>query len=97
MATDALLKEINSIGDKALEMAESVLENPALRDVLGKEGKTLEKRLFHLAEELERTDPPAYKLNSDQVSESLLDLLFVQMDSESISLRLSRIIEQWEP
>ena len=54
----------------------------------------MEDRLMYLADELERIDPVLYKTVADQVSESLLDLMFVQMETDMISLRLGQVMEQ---
>ena len=91
---EKLIQELNAIDRNAEEMAESVLKNPLLRSDLVKKSEILEKRLLYLAEELERIDPAAYKMKTDQVSEALLDLAFVQMDTDSVSLRLGQVIEQ---
>ena len=47
-----------------------------------------------MVKELERIDPAACKMMADHISEALLDLAFVQMDSDMVSLRLGRVIEQ---
>jgi len=92
--SDKLIKEINAIDKNAEEMATSVLNNPSLRSVFEKESERLEERLLYLAEELEKLDPAAYKLAADQISESLLDLTFIQMETDFVSLRLGQVIEQ---
>lgn len=92
--SEKLIQELNAIDRNAEEMAESVLKNPLLRKGLEKKSEILEERLLYLAEELERIDPAAYKMTADQVSEALLDLAFVQMDTESVSLRLGQVVEQ---
>ena len=92
--SEKLIQELNAIDRNAEEMAESVLKNPLLRSDLGKKSEILEERLLYLAEELERIDSAAYGMKADQVSEALLDLAFVQMDTDSVSLRLGQVIEQ---
>jgi hypothetical protein len=92
---EKLVQEILSIDRKAEDMAESVIKAPSLRKKLGSESETMEKRLMYLADELERIDPAAYNTVADQVSESLLDLMFVQMETDMISLRLGQAMEQY--
>jgi len=91
---EKLVQEILSIDKKAEEMAESVLRDPPLRKQFGSESETMEDRLMYLADELEKIDPVLYKTVADQVSESLLDLMFVQMETDMISLRLGQVMEQ---
>ena len=92
--SEKLIKELHAIDRKAEEMATSVLKNPLLRGVLGEKSEILEERLLCLAEELERLDSAAYEIAADQVSEALLDLVFVQMETNEVSLRLGQVIEQ---
>ncbi len=75
-------------------MAQLVLKNPLLRTSLRKGSETLEVRLLDLADELERIDPVSYETVTEQVSESLLDLDFVQMETDILSFRLGQVIEQ---
>ena len=91
---DKLVQEILSINRKAEDMAESVFRDPSLRKQFGSESETMEDRLMYLADELERIDPVLYKKVADKVSESLLDLMFVQVETDMISLRLGQIMEQ---
>ena len=92
--SEKLIQELNAIDRDAEKMAESVFKNPLLRSKLEKKSEILEERLLCLSEEIERIDPAAYRMKADQVSESLLDLAFVQMDSDLVSLRLGQVIEQ---
>jgi hypothetical protein len=91
---EKLIREIMAIDREAEEMAESVFKNPLLRSELEEKSEIMEERLFYLVEELERIDLSASKKMADQVSESLLDLAFIQMDTDMVSLRLGQIIEQ---
>jgi hypothetical protein len=75
-------------------MSQLVLKNPLLRTSLRKGSETLEVRLLDLADELERIDPVSYETVTDQISESLLDLDFVQMETDMLSFRLGQVIEQ---
>ena len=88
------IQELNSIDRKAEEMAGLVLKNPLLRIDLEKTSDILEQRLLFLADELEKSDPTAYRMYSHQISEALLDLVFVQIDTDSVSFRLGQVIEQ---
>jgi hypothetical protein len=92
--SEKLIQEIRSIDRKAADMAEAVVMDPSLREQVESESEILEDRLMYLADELERIDPDAYRTVTDQVSESLLDLFFVQMENDTVSLRLGRVIEQ---
>ena len=89
-----LVQEIRSIDRKAEDMAEAVIRDPSLREEFMLESETLEDRLLYLADELEKIDPAAYETVADQVSEASLDLFFVQMENDMVSLRLGRLIEQ---
>ena len=91
---EKLVQEILSIDRKAEDMAESVFNDPSLRKQFASESETMEDRLLYLADELERIDPAAYSTAADQISESLLDLMFVQMETDMISLRLAQVMEQ---
>ena len=91
---EKLVQEILTIDRKAEDMAESVLKDLSLRKQLGSESEILDDRLMHLADELKRIDPVAYDTVADQISESLLDLMFVQMETDMVSLRLAQVIEQ---
>lgn len=92
--SEKLVQEIISIDRKAEDMAESILKDPTLRKQCKSESAIMEDRLIYLADELERIDPDAYETVADQVSESLLDLMFVQMETDMISLRLGQVMEQ---
>ena len=92
--SEKLIQEINAIDRNAEEMAESVLKNPLLRSDLGEKSNMLEERLLDLADELEKIYPAAYETVADQVSEALLDLDFVQMETDMVSFRLGQVIEQ---
>jgi len=92
--SEKLIQELNAIDRNAEEMAESVFKNPPLRSDLGEKSAILAERLLYLADELEKIDPAAYEMMADQVSEALLDLDFVQMETDMVSLRLGQVIEQ---
>ena len=89
-----LVQEILAIDRKAEDMAESVLKDPSIRKQFGSESETMEDRLIYLADELERIDLVAYNTVADQVSESLLDLFFIQVETDMVSLRLGQVMEQ---
>ena len=91
---ERIIQEINDIDRNAEELAELVLKNPLLRNSLEKGAEELEERLLDLADELEKIDSAAYARVADQVSEALLDLDFVQMETDMVSFRLGQVIEQ---
>jgi hypothetical protein len=89
---EKLLEEIQTIDKQALEMAELVLENPVLRHSLAPQGAALRARLLVIADALKSTDPNLYRQWTEKISESILDLNFVERDLDSVSLRLGRRI-----
>jgi hypothetical protein len=88
-----ILKEIEEIDGQAYRMAEKVVREPSRRIRLASKANTLTERLNTIAEGLERTYPAVYIKISDQISEALLDLSFVEMDCDTTSLRLWQVIE----
>jgi hypothetical protein len=90
---EVLIAELDDIDRQALDLAVTVAQHPALRFGLGAGVKLLKKRLLEIAEELKNTDPATYEGRSDQISESILDLNFVETDSDITSLRLAQSIE----
>jgi hypothetical protein len=77
---------------RALEMARIVSRDPAQRVALKVEAAELMRQLDRLAEELEKNHPDLYGQLSDLVSESILDLSFVELDSDQVSLRLGEYL-----
>ena len=91
---EKLVQEILSIDRKAEDMAETVLRDPSLRKQFESGSITIADRLIYLADKLKKIDPVAYESVADQVSESILDLEFVEMETGMISLRLAQVKEQ---
>ena len=91
---EKLIQEILSIDRKVVDMTESVLRDPSLRKQFESESRTIADRLNYLAGELERIDPVMYRSMSDQISESIEDLWFVEMDSGATSFRLAQVKQQ---
>lgn len=91
---EKLVQEILSIDRKVEDMAGSVLKDPSLRNQFGTESEILDDRLMYLADELKKIDPAVYRSVTEQISESLLDLDFVRMETDMISLRLGQVMEQ---
>jgi len=92
-SVDPLAKEIRLISQKSFEMARMVVENPQERKNLKKESADLVHRLDSLAKILEDENPEGYKKVTDLISESQLDLEFVEMKSEVLSLRLAEYLK----
>lgn len=88
-----LLNEIETIDRQSIEMATLVAKNPVLRDTLAEKATRLREKLNDIASELRNTDPAAYHQIFHQISESILDLTFVEMDMNILSLRLIHFIE----
>ncbi len=87
MTSEERTQEVQTISRRAFAMATQVAEDPSQRVVLTGEARSLGERLLALAGELD-TDPPAAERVQRQVSESILDLDFVQRPTEITSLRL---------
>ena len=87
-----ILKEIYQIDSRAFEMAIRVAQSPKDREKMSDEATELINRLDSLAKKLEVEKPDLYNEVTDQISESLLDLSFVEMESDIISLRLGNYL-----
>ena len=90
---ESLIEELEDIDRQALEMVTTVVQHPALRSKLAEGAKLLSKRLLEIVNELKNNHPDTYQERADQISESILDLNFVEMDSVITSLRLGRYID----
>ncbi len=84
---DQLVKELEMINKESFRMARSIHREPALRTQSAERARTLRRRLFDIAEELEQIDPEAHKLWFRKTSESLLGRDFAAADSGMTSLR----------
>jgi hypothetical protein len=87
------VEELHAINKRAFEMALSVHGDPSMRVQLCDEARLLKKRLLHLAEEIERSDPVLRRQWFHPISESLLDFNFVGETAGITSLRLGDIIK----
>jgi len=83
-----LIEELKAINQRAFGMALSVHKDPALRAQLAGEAHLLENKLLDIANELKRINPSLHQQWFLPISESLLDLLFVEGERETVSLRL---------
>jgi hypothetical protein len=92
---DELVQEVESISKRAFGMALSVHEDQTLSAQLSEEARLLEKRLLNIAKELEQIDRVTHKRWFNVISESILDLGFVEGERDIVSLRLGDII-RWE-
>ena len=90
---EKLVEEIQAIDKQALEMAGLVLKNPVLRRSLAPQGEALRERLLVIADALKGMDPNVYQEWTDAISESILDLNFVETDLDIVSLRLGEMIK----
>jgi len=88
-----LIAELEAIDSQAFAMALSVFKNPELRSELAEKASLLSHRLNFIFEELKRKDLKAYLERSEIISEATLDLNFVEMDIDAVSLRLGTVIE----
>ncbi len=90
---DKLIKEFEMINKESFEMARAIHKQSVLRPQAAEKASLLKKRLLDIAEELERVSPAVHKQWFHQISESLLDLYFMEGDSGTTSLRLGDIIK----
>ncbi len=91
--SQTLIEELEMINKESYGMALAIHKDPALRAQSAEKAKFLIKRLNHIVEELERIDPKVHKQWFHRISESFLDLYFVEAESGTTSLRLGDIIK----
>ena len=87
---EKLVEEIRTIDKRAWEMAALVLKNPVLRKSLAPQAAALGERLLVVADALKTMEPNRYEEWGEQISESVLDLQFVEQPMDIVSLRLGR-------
>ncbi len=92
MISDQLVEELEAINKRAFRMALSVHEDSSLRSRLAEEASLLKKRLLDIADEIKRIDPAVHEQWFHWISESLLDLNFVEAETSTTSLRLGDFI-----
>jgi hypothetical protein len=90
---EAIVEELEDIVRQSFDLAVTVAHHPALRSRLGEGVKLLKARLLEIADELKNTDAATYKERSEQISDSILDLNFVEMETDIMSFRLARLLE----
>ena len=96
LSENPILKEIYQIDIRSFDMAKRVTQSPKEREKLRDEATELINRLDSLADKLEAEKPYLYNKVTDQISESLLDLSFVEMESDMLSLRLGKYLNDAE-
>lgn len=84
--------ELEKIDRRANAMAESVVDDPSIRWDLSDEAEQLSDRLLDLSDELKECSPATFDLWDMRISESILDLDFVQTETEIVSLRTNQLL-----
>lgn len=92
--SEPLREKLNDIDKQVFEMAMTVLQHPALRPSYLESVQLLRVRFLEVTAELEQRWPDIYREIGDQILEILLDLDFVETESDVVSLRLGAYIEQ---
>jgi hypothetical protein len=90
--SESILEELESIDKQASDMATAVVQCPELRSRFADNAKLLKGRLLKIAEELKKTSA-TYEERADQISETLLDLDFVEADIGILGLRFAQFIK----
>lgn len=67
-----------------------------LRNSLAPQAAAMGERLLVIGDTLKAMDPNIYQQWAEKISESILDLNFVERDLDIVSLRLSRMIGEKE-
>ena len=84
---DKLIEELEMINKQSFGMACSIHKEPALLAQSGEKARLVIKRLLDIAKELKRTDPAAHQQWFHPISESFLDLQFIEEETGAVSLR----------
>jgi hypothetical protein len=92
-----ILKEINRLDYRSFEMARLVAQNEKERSDLREEAVEMINRLDSLAEKIETEQSALYDQVADQISESILDLSYVQSETDMLSLRLAEFLRMVDP
>ena len=87
-----ILEELTRVDRRAFELAELVARDPEQRAQVKDEASRLSDRLDLLADRLEADHLDLYDEWSDRISEAILDLAFAESESDSVSLRLGRLL-----
>lgn len=91
-AKPTILEELTRVDRRAFELAELVARDPEQREQVKDEASRLADRLDLLVDKLEADHADLYDEWSDRISESYLDLSFVECDTDAVSLRLGEIL-----
>ena len=83
-------RAIDIIDKNAWEMASAVLESSERRSALSSIAREQRRQLRELAIKLRDLNAVEYSRRSDQISEALLDLKFVEAGQGGVSLRLNQ-------
>jgi hypothetical protein len=87
MTSENRIREVDSINRRAFDMAMQIAADPSQRAVLAEEARSLKNKLLVLAHELD-ADPRGAAAVRREVSESVLDLDYVDHATDFLSLRL---------
>jgi len=90
----SLLDQLNYVDKQAFEIAQTVLQHPDFRSLYLESLQLLRRQFSEAIKELEKNWPEIYQKVSDQLSEILLDLNFMENESSDMSLRISALVEQ---
>jgi hypothetical protein len=90
----SFLDKLNDIDKQAFEIAQTVLQHPDFRSLYLESLQLLRRQFSEAIKELEQNWPEIYRKVNDQLSEILLDLNFVENESNDMSLRISALVEQ---
>ena len=87
-----IVKELNQLDHRSFEMARLIAQSNKERSDLREEVLEIINRLDSLAEKIETEQPGLYDKVADQISESLLDLSYVELETDMLSLRLGEFL-----
>ena len=90
----SLLDQLNYVDKQAFEIAQTVLQHPDFRSLYLESLQLLRRQFSEAIKELEKNWPEIYQKVSDQLSEILLDLNFMENESSDMSMRISALVEQ---
>jgi hypothetical protein len=88
-----LIEELRAISKRAFGMALSVHRAPSLRTQWAGEAHLRTNKLQDLSKEMKRIDPAAHQQWFHTLSESFLDLRFVEEETDTVSLRLGDLMK----
>ncbi len=91
---EQLLQEVEQIDQRAHEMALAVLEDDGEREALSEEAQRLADRLDDIVTEIQIKNPEAYRVRGHMISETTLDLDYVEKGARFVSMRIGRKMQQ---